>query len=128
MDKTFSESWYRVANQKICLRPVVRTRRQNFRGERWIVLENPFSNQYFRLRPAAYEFVSRLRPDRTVEAGLAAMPRTVFPTPRPARRRSSSCSPSSISPTCCNTTWPPTARNCSSATKNASSAKSASGS
>ena len=65
--RTFSESWYRVANQKICLRPVVKTRRQNFRGERWIILENPFSNQYYRLRPAAYEFVARLRPDRTVE-------------------------------------------------------------
>ena len=65
--RTFSESWYRVANQKICLRPVVKVRRQNFRGERWIVLENPFSNQYFRLRPVAYEFVARLRPDRTVE-------------------------------------------------------------
>src|ERR1700677_2890961 len=67
MTKTFSESWYRVANQRLCLRPVVKARRQNFRGERWIVLENPFSNQYFRLRPAAYEFVSRLRPDCTVE-------------------------------------------------------------
>ncbi len=67
MSKTFSESWYRVANQRICLRPGVRVRRQNYRGERWIVLENPFSNQYFRLRPAAYEFVSRLQPDRTVE-------------------------------------------------------------
>ena len=65
--RTFSESWYRVANQRICLRPVVRVRRQNFRGERWIILENPFSNQYFRLRPEAYEFVARLRPDRTVE-------------------------------------------------------------
>ncbi len=65
--RTFSESWYRVANQKICLRPVVKVRRQNFRGERWIVLENPFSNQYFRLRPAAYEFVVRLQSDRTVE-------------------------------------------------------------
>ena len=65
--KTFSESWYRVANQKICLRPGVRVRRQNFRGERWIILENPFSNQYFRLRPAGYEFVARLRPDQTVE-------------------------------------------------------------
>src|SRR5215469_1814951 len=65
--KTFSESWYRVANQRICLRPGVRVRRQNFRGERWMVLENPFSNQYFRLRPAAYEFVARLRPDRTVQ-------------------------------------------------------------
>src|SRR3954453_4670866 len=68
--KTFSESWYRVANQKICLRPGVRVRRQNFRGERWMVLENPFSNQFFRLRPAAYEFVARLRPDCAVEEAL----------------------------------------------------------
>lgn len=64
---TFSESWYRVANQRICLRPGVITRRQNYRGERWIVLENPFSNQFFRLRPEAFEFVARLRADRTVE-------------------------------------------------------------
>lgn len=42
-------------------------RRQTFRGERWMVLENPFSNEFFRLRPAAWEFVGRLRPDRTVE-------------------------------------------------------------
>ena len=66
--KTFSESWYRVANQRICLRPGVRVRRQNYRGERWMILENPFSNNYFRLRLAAWEFVSRLQPDRTVEA------------------------------------------------------------
>ncbi len=32
-----------------------------------MVLENPFSNQFYRMRPAAYEFVARLRPDRTVE-------------------------------------------------------------
>jgi putative peptide zinc metalloprotease protein len=67
MTKTFSESWYRVAQQRICLRPGVRARRQNFRGERWVILEQPFSNQYFRLRPAAYEFVARLQPHRTVE-------------------------------------------------------------
>ncbi len=64
---TFSESWYRIANQRICLRPSVKVRRQNFRGERWIILENPLSNQFFRLRPAAYEFVARLRPEKTVE-------------------------------------------------------------
>src|SRR6187401_3018727 len=64
---TFSESWYRVSKQYLALRPGVITRRQNYRGERWIVLENPFSNQFFRLRPEAYEFVARLRPDRTVE-------------------------------------------------------------
>ncbi len=64
---TFSESWYRVAGQRIHLRAGIRVQRQFYRGERWIVLENPFSNQFFRLRPAAYEFVARLRPDRTVE-------------------------------------------------------------
>lgn len=65
--QTFSESWYRIADQKICLRPGVRTRKQIFRGERWIVIENPFSNQYYRLRPAAYAFVARLRPELTVQ-------------------------------------------------------------
>ncbi|HNQ87214.1 MAG TPA: biotin/lipoyl-binding protein [Verrucomicrobiota bacterium] len=64
---TFSESWYRVASQRLSLRPTVRVRRQFYRGERWFVLENPLTNQFFRLRPAAYEFVARLRPDRTVE-------------------------------------------------------------
>ncbi|MCL4179342.1 MAG: peptidase M50 [Verrucomicrobia bacterium] len=65
--KTFSESWHRVANQRICLHSGVKVGRQYFRGERWVVLENPFTNQFFRLRPAAYDFVARLRPDRTVD-------------------------------------------------------------
>ncbi len=64
---TFSESWYRVANQRVALRPTVQVHRQRFRGERWYVLQNPFNNQYFRLRPAAYEFVARLTTNRTVE-------------------------------------------------------------
>lgn len=64
---TFSESWYRVSKQHLSLRPGVITRRQNYRGERWIVLENPFSNQFFRIRPEAYEFVARLSHDKTVE-------------------------------------------------------------
>jgi len=66
-DQTFSESWYRIAGQRLSIRPGVKAHRQNFRGERWIVLENPFSNQFFRLRPAAWELVARLRPDRTVQ-------------------------------------------------------------
>jgi putative peptide zinc metalloprotease protein len=64
---TFSESWYRIAGQRLCLRNDVKVQRQNFRGERWIVLQNPFSNHFFRLRPAAWEFVARLRPARTVQ-------------------------------------------------------------
>jgi putative peptide zinc metalloprotease protein len=65
--ETFSESWYRIAAQRVSLHPGVRIRRQNFRGERWYVIEHPYNNQFFRIRPAAYAFVARLRPDRTVE-------------------------------------------------------------
>jgi putative peptide zinc metalloprotease protein len=65
--KTFSESWYRVAGLKVRLHATVRVRKQLFRGETWYVLRDPFNNQYFRLRPAAHDFVLRLRPDRTVE-------------------------------------------------------------
>ncbi|MGA1235721.1 MAG: peptidase M50 [Limisphaerales bacterium] len=65
--RTFSESWHRIAEQRICLHSAVRTRRQWFRGELWIILENPFNNQFFRLRPASYEFIARLQPDRTVQ-------------------------------------------------------------
>ena len=56
-----------MAAQKICLRLGLTVRRQFFRGERWIVIEDPFTNQFFRLRPPAYEFVARLRPDKTIE-------------------------------------------------------------
>ena len=63
----FSESWYRIANQQVSLRTHVQMRRQFFRGEKWYVLEDPFTNQFFRIRPEAQAFLARLRPDRTVE-------------------------------------------------------------
>ena len=63
-----SDSWFRLANQRLALRPHVRVFRQRFRGERWFVLHDPFNNQYFRLRPAAWEFIARLSLDRTVDA------------------------------------------------------------
>lgn len=66
-ETTFSESWHRVAGLRVSLRPTVKVHKQLFRGETWYVLNDPFNNQYFRLRPAAHEFVVRLRPDRTVE-------------------------------------------------------------
>ena len=67
MPSTFSESWYRIASQRICLRPQARVHKQYFRGERWYVVYDPLNNHFFRLRPAAYDFVARLRLDRTVE-------------------------------------------------------------
>jgi putative peptide zinc metalloprotease protein len=65
--RTFSESWHRVAKLRVSLMPTVKTRKQFFRGEKWYILYNEFNNQFFRLRPAAHEFVIRLSPDRTVE-------------------------------------------------------------
>ena len=63
---TFSEFWYRVKDRRIALRPQVRVRRQYFRGETWYVVEDPFNNQFFRIHPAAWAFLARLGPRRTV--------------------------------------------------------------
>ena len=65
--KIFHESWYRIANQRICLRSSVRIHRQFYRGEKWYVLFDPFTNQYFRLQQAAYDFIIRLSLRKTVE-------------------------------------------------------------
>lgn len=65
--KIFHESWYRIANEHICLRASVQMRRQRFRGSLWFVLYDPFNNEFFRLRPAAYRFVARLNLGQTVE-------------------------------------------------------------
>lgn len=66
-EATFSESWYRIAGQRVWLRPDVIVHRQRFRGERWFVLQNPFSSKYYRVRPETYEFVARLGPEKTVQ-------------------------------------------------------------
>ena len=75
---TYSESWYRIADQHVALRPHLNVRRQFYRGERWYVVHDPINNQFFRLRAAAYDFVSRLRLDRPIEQAwkdcLAAHP------------------------------------------------------
>ncbi len=64
--RTFSESWHRIAEQKISLRSTVHVRKQFFRGKKWYVLHDPFNNSFFRIRPEAHEFVVRLSSDRTV--------------------------------------------------------------
>ncbi len=65
--KTFSESWHRVADLKVSIRQRVTARRQYFRGKKWYVLYDEFNNQFFRLKPEAYDFLARLDPHRTVE-------------------------------------------------------------
>lgn len=66
-DLLFSESWHLVATQRIALRPNLVIRRQSFRGEPWYVLGDPYSNRFYRFRPEAYQFISRLDGKKTVE-------------------------------------------------------------
>lgn len=65
--RTFHESWYRIATQRICLKPSVKVRRLVFRGQPWYVLSDAFSNDFFRINPDSYAFVARLKKNRTVE-------------------------------------------------------------
>jgi len=63
---TFSESWYRVADLRPRLRATVQVFRQHFRGLMWHVVQDPSSNQFFRLSESAYRFVALLDGRRTV--------------------------------------------------------------
>ncbi|MDP6544513.1 MAG: PqqD family peptide modification chaperone [Phycisphaerae bacterium] len=63
---TFSESWYRVASLRPRLRSSVQVFRQHFRGQMWHVLQDPGSNQFFRLNDTGYHFVGLLDGRRTV--------------------------------------------------------------
>ncbi len=63
---TFSESWYRVAQLTPRLRSTVQIHRQHYRGQRFHVLQDPSSNQFFRLNEPAYQFVGLLDGRRSV--------------------------------------------------------------
>lgn len=63
----FSESWHRVAQQRIRLRPSVSVHKQYFRGELWHVAHDTYGDQYFRFRPEAWDFIARLDGTETVE-------------------------------------------------------------
>ena len=68
MDRpTFSQSWSRVNRLTPTLRPHVQIARQLFRGEPWHVVQDPVSNNFFRLNPVAYHLVSLLDGKRTVD-------------------------------------------------------------
>ncbi len=71
--RTFSDSWFRVAELRIGLRTGIRARRQRFRGDDWYILHDPYNNEFFRLRPAAFRFLSALTTEKTVEELWAEM-------------------------------------------------------
>lgn len=66
-ERTFSESWHRVADLRVRLHHVVSIRKQLFRGRTWYILQDPFNNHFFRMRAEAYDFVARLDGAKRVE-------------------------------------------------------------
>lgn len=67
MSTTFSETWHRVSQARLSLLPTVSVHKQRFRGEDWYVLRDSYTQRFFRIRPMAYTFVSRLSHERTVD-------------------------------------------------------------
>ena len=67
MSTTFSETWHRVSQARLSLLPTVSVHKQRFRGEDWYVLRDAYTQRFFRIRPMAYIFVSRLSHELTVD-------------------------------------------------------------
>ncbi len=65
--RTYSDTWHRVASVRACLRSSVRAHKQIFRGEEWVVLRDSLGSEFFRVTAAAYAFLSRMGPQRTID-------------------------------------------------------------
>jgi putative peptide zinc metalloprotease protein len=63
----FSDSWFRVSGLRVALLPSVEVSTQQFRGRTWYVLQDPYTQRYFRASVKACRFIQRLQPDKTVE-------------------------------------------------------------
>jgi len=64
---TFSESWHRIAEARVGLLPSVQVRKQRYRNQDWFVLQDTFTQKFFRVTPTAWGFLARLAPSRTVD-------------------------------------------------------------
>ncbi|MEY3653575.1 MAG: hypothetical protein RL739_1745, partial [Pseudomonadota bacterium] len=65
--RTYSDTWHLVASVRACLRSSVRAHKQIFRGEEWVVLRDSLGSEFFRVTAAAYAFLSRMDPKRTID-------------------------------------------------------------
>lgn len=63
---TFDESWHRVENRRVRLRPGVEIFPQRFRGQRWYVVRDALGNRLFRIRPPAYRFICEMERSATI--------------------------------------------------------------
>jgi len=63
----FSESWFKVAKLNVSLNTNSYIKKQIYRGDTWYVIEDSYNNQFFKIKPEAYEFIIRLDSNKTVE-------------------------------------------------------------
>ena len=63
----FSDSWFRVSGLRVALLPSVEVSTQQFRGRTWYVLQDPYTQRYFRASVQACRFIQSLQPDKTVD-------------------------------------------------------------
>lgn len=63
----FSDSWFRVSGLRVALLPSVEVKEQRFRGQTWHVLQDTYTQRYFRASVQACNFIQSLQTDKTVE-------------------------------------------------------------
>ena len=63
----FSDAWHRLASARVGLLPTVQVRKQTYRRQTWYVLQDAFSQKFFRVTPQAWRFLARLSPRRSVD-------------------------------------------------------------
>ena len=63
----FDESWHKVRVCRVRLLPGVQLIRQRYRGQNWYVVRDRMGHRFFRIRPAAYDFLCFLQKARNVE-------------------------------------------------------------
>ncbi len=66
-ENIFSESWHLVADLKVSLLYSVEAYKQFYRGEVWYVLNDRYSNKFYRVTPKTYKFLMKLTLDENVE-------------------------------------------------------------
>jgi putative peptide zinc metalloprotease protein len=66
-DELLSNSWYRVAAVRPCLRQHARLHRMRYRGQLWYLLQDPVSNQVHRFTPAARFVIAAMDGQRSVQ-------------------------------------------------------------
>ena len=66
-DNIYSESWHVVSELKVSLLYSIDIHKQYYRGTTWYVLNDKYSNKFFKVTPEAYKFLSKLNIKRSVE-------------------------------------------------------------